>query len=261
MKKLLKIEYFPLISLAAGILSLLPQGLLFLLTLDEKGLVATGHILHILAWLPAGAALILSGVAGWQLHGHNRYGDNFPPSLPGAIGSFVLAGGVLVSIPFHLAFQGNTLGLLWLILAIVSVPCLVFTGLCRRTGKRPTALFHAVVCLFFAIHLVRCCQGWSREPQVETYVFALLASISLMLSAYHRAAFDAGIGRRRMQLLTGLAAGCLCLAAIPGSDYKLLYLTGSIWALTNLCVLTPPKRHRRTAEAAENTTDTPDNNE
>ena len=258
MKKLLKIEYFPLISLAAGILGLTFQGLLFLLTLDEKGLVASGHILHILAWLPVAAALILSGVTVWQLRGHNRYAHNFPASGSGAVGSFALAGGVLVTVPFHLELQGNALAVLWLLLAVVSVPCLVFTGLCRRTGKRPTALFHAVVCLFFAIHLVRCCQSWSREPQVETYVFALLSSIFLMLSAYHRAAFDAGIGRRRMQILTGLAAGCLCLAAIPGSDYKLLCFTGSLWALTNLCVLTPPKRHRRTAESEENTPDTPE---
>lgn len=265
MKKYLKIEYLPFLSLGTGVLGLILQGLLFLLTMDEKGLVASGHILHILAWIIMIAALALFGMVVTRLHGHNRYVDNFPASTPGAIGSFILAGGILLTVPFHLDFQGNILAVLWLILAVLSVPCLVFTGLCRRSGKRPVFLFHAVVCLFFAVHLVRCCQRWSSEPQLETYGFGLFASIALMLSAYHRAAFDAGIGRRRMQLFTGLAAGCLCLGAVPGAEDKLLYITGCIWALSNLCVLTPPRRRRRApqpeGEAApvqEETAETPE---
>lgn len=266
MKKYLNIQYLPFLSLAAGVLGLILQGLLFLLTLDEKGLVASGHFLSILAWIILLAVLAVSGVAVFSLHGHNRYGDNYPASTVGAIGSFVLAGGILATVPFHLDLQGNLLAVLWLVLAILAVPCLIFTGLCRRSGKRPAFLFHSVVCLFFAVHLVHCCQSWSSEPQIETYGFALLASIALMLSAYHRAAFDSGIGRRRMQLFTGLAAGCLCLSAIPGSDHKLLYLTGSIWALTNLCVLTPPRRRRRHAETnpeetiSEETAEAPEEN-
>lgn len=248
MKKYLNIQYLPHLSLGAGLIGLLLQGLLFLLTLDQKGLVASGHFLNILAWIVLIAVNVLFAVAVSRLHGHNRYGDNYPASTLGAIGSFALAAGILVTVPFHLDLQGNLLAVLWLVLAVLTVPSLIFTGLCRRSGKRPAFLFHSVTCLFFAIHLVHCCQSWSSEPQIETYGFSLLASIALMLSAYHRAAFDSGIGRRRMQLFTGLAAGCLCLAAIPGSQHKLMYLTGSLWALTNLCVLTPPRRRRRPAE-------------
>lgn len=248
MKKHLKIEYLPVLSLTAGVLGLILQGLLFLLTMDEKGLVASGHILHILAWLVMAAVLTVCAVVVSRLQGYNRYADNFPASALGAIGSFVLAGGILITILFHLEPQKDILAVLWLVLAALAVPCLIFTGLCRRSGKRPAFLFHSALCLFFAVHLVCSCRSWSSEPQLEIYGFALLASIALMLSAYYRAAFDSGIGRRRMQLFTGLAAGCLCLAAIPGSEYGLLYLTGSVWALTNLCVLALPRRRKRPAD-------------
>jgi len=60
------------------------------------------------------------------------------------------------------------------------------------------------------------------------------------LFAYYQTAFDVGMGSRRMQLGTGLLAAFACFAAVPGSETVLLYLTGGIWTLTNLCVLTPP---------------------
>ena len=60
-----------------------------------------------------------------------------------------------------------------------------------------------------------------------------------MLFSYYQTAFDVGMGKRRMQLGTGLLTVFACFAAIPGSQTALLYLTGGIWALTNLCALTP----------------------
>ena len=253
MKQFLKPKLLPLISFAAGLLGLLLQGLLFLLTMDQRGLVSSPHFLHIFALLIQGGALTLFVLCVLPLEGHNRYGDNYPASLPGGPGSFALAAAILLTVPGHLDIQGNVLGLLWLGLGVFAIPCLIFTGICRLQGKRPAFLFHSVTCLFFAVQLVMSCRNWSKEPQICTYIFALLGCIALMLSAYYRAAFDSGIGRRRMQLFTGLAAGCLCLAAIPGSDSPMLFFGGSLWALTNLCVLEPPKRRRRQEEVPPET--------
>ncbi len=245
MSKYLKHQSLPFVSLACGAVALLLQSLLFLLTEDDRGLVASGHFLHILAWLLTLGSLALCGFSVRPLAGHNRYADNFPVSLPGSIGSFLLAGGLVITVFLRPELRGDLLSLLWLALGILAVPCLIFTGICRMRGKRPAFLFHSVVFLFFAVHLVRCCQSWSSEPQPEVYGFALFADVFLMLTAYYRAAFDSGIGRRRMQLFSSLAAGCLCLAAVPGSADPFLYAAGSLWALTNLCVLDPPRRHRR----------------
>ncbi len=245
MKKYLKSQYLPYISLICGCIAMLLQGLLFLLTRDERELVASGHLLHISAWVLILGNLALCGISVRSLSGHNGYTDNFPASLPGGIGSFLLAGALVITLLFGLELRGDFLSLLWLVLGILAVPCLIFTGFCRVSGKRPAFLFHSVVFLFLAVHLVRSCQTWSREPQIEVYGFALFAEVFLMLSAYHRTAFDSGIGRRRMQLFCSLAAGCLCLTAIPGAEDPFLYAAGSLWTLSNLCAPELPRRHRR----------------
>ncbi len=249
MKKLLKIQYLPFLNLGVGLVGLLLQALL-MRTLDDRGLAEGQSPLHILAWAFAIAVLTGNAVAVFKLDGHNRYADNFPPSPVGGIGSFLLACAVLWAIFTHWEPYGDFLFHLWRATAVLAVPGLVFSGVCRIRGKRPSIWAHGMVFLFFASQLVRSCQVWSREPQLELYGFSMFGCICLMLSAYYRTAFDGGIGRRRMQLFMGLAAGMLCLMAIPGTADWPVYLTGSLWALSNLCVLTPPRRHHRTAPAA-----------
>ena len=66
-----------------------------------------------------------------------------------------------------------------------------------------------------------------------------------MLTAYHRAAFEAGIGKRRRFLYCGMMAGVLCFAALGHTDAPLVYLGGGIWSLLNLCPTLPPRRRRK----------------
>lgn len=251
MNKILKSEYLPILIPGMGGVGMALQSLLLLFATDDKGLVASGHMLHILAWLVAMGAAALTAVTVIRLNGPNRYNANFPASVPGAVGSFAAAAGILVSILFFAGDGTDVLALLWRILGGLSVAALIFTGICRMNGQRPAFFFHGVVCLFFALHLVCQCRLWSSESQLERYTFALFACIGLMLTAYYRAAFDSGIGRRRMQLFTSAMTCFFCLAAIPGADNALLYLTGGAWAITNLCVLTPPRRRPRPAPPAE----------
>lgn len=245
MNKIIHYKYLPYLIPGLGGIAMALQALL-LRTADGRGLVSSGHILYILAWLLAVAAVSLTSACVLKLNGPNRYNANFPASIPGAVGSFLLAAGIAASLLFGSAGQ-DLLTLLWLIFGIAAILSLIFTGICRISGRRPAFFFHGVVFLFFAMDLVCQCRVWSSESQMERYSFALLASIGLMLTGYYRAAFDSGIGRRRMQLFIGLLTCFFCLAAVPGSDHPLLYLTGGAWAVTNLCVLTPPKRRPRPA--------------
>lgn len=245
MNKILNYKYLPYLILGLGGLGMVLQSLLLLLYTDSKGLLPSGHFLHILAWLIGIAAIVLTVVTVIGLNGPNRYNANFPASVTGAVGSFLAAAGIAVSILFYGDSIGDFLSIAWRILGFLSILALVFTGICRLQGLRPAFFFHAAVCLFFALHLVCRCRSWSSEPQLERYSFALFACIGLMLTAYYRAAFDSGIGRRRMQLAAGLLTCFFCLASIPCADDPLLYLTGAVWAITNLCVLTPPRRRPR----------------
>ena len=250
MNKIIHYKYLPCLIPVLGSIAMALQ-FLTMRTVDEKGLVTSGHFGHILAWVIAVIATALVCLCVLKLKGSNRYRANFPASLIGAIGSFVLAAGIGISLIFY-ASGSDILAILWRIVGVLAIPSLVFTGICRMNGKQPEFFFHGAVCLFFALHLVCCCRVWSSETQLARYGFALLASIGLMLTGYYHSAFVAGIGTRRMQLFTGLMTGFFCLAAIPGSGNPVLYLTGAAWALTNLCVLTPRKRRPRPEPAPEN---------
>jgi hypothetical protein len=249
MNKILKHKYLPWLVSGLGGIAMALQ-FLMMRTKDESGLITSGYSGHIIAWILAVIAALLICMTVPRLKGPNRYKPNFPPSLAGAVGAFVAAAGIGISLVFF-APGSDILALLWRILGILSVFSLVITGLCRMSGGRPAFFFHGVICLFFALHLVCCCRIWSSESQPERYSFALLANIGLMLTGYYRAAFDAGIGTRRMQLCTGLATCFFCLAAVPTVSSPLLYLTGAAWAVTNLCVLRTFKRRPRPAPAPE----------
>ena len=71
----------------------------------------------------------------------------------------------------------------------------------------------------------------------DSVAFALLAA----------PAFDVGLGRRRMQLATGLMAAYLGYAALSGSGYLILYFGCAVWALTDLCSLTPKPKQENAA--------------
>ena len=249
MNKIIHYKYLPYLVPGLGIIAMALQFLL-MRTIDSKGLVADGSFGHTVAWVIAAIATALVCLYVPKLRGPSRYRINFPPSMAGAVGSFLVAAGIGISVIFFVP-GSDMLSVLWRILGILSVFCLIITGLCRIIGGRPAFFFHSVVCLFFAMHLVCSCRLWSSETQAARYGFALLANIGLMLTGYYRAAFDAGIGTRRMQLFTGLMTCFFCLAAVPGSVCPALHLTGAVWAVTNLCVLRTFKRRPRPAPTPE----------
>lgn len=250
MNKIIHHKYLPYLIPGLGCLAMGLQQLL-LGTRDEKGLVAAAHIGHILAWVIAAIAAAFVCLSVRKLKGPNRYRVNFPPSMAGAIGSFLAAAGIGISLIFFRPGK-DMLAVLWLIAGVLSVFCLIITGLCRIHGARPAFFFHGILCLFFALHLVCCCRIWSSETQIERYGFTLLACIGLMLTGYYQSAFAAGIGTRRMQIGISLMTSFFCLAAVPGSACPALYLTGAVWAATNLCVLRTFKRRPRPTVTTEN---------
>jgi len=200
--------------------------------------------LDILVWVVTAAAVVLSLVSVWKLDGSSRYGDNFTASTPAAMGCFALAGGIAASVITdwdawtRLELIRNFCGLL-------AIPAILWVGLCRRQGKRPFFLFHAVVCLYLTLYSVSHYQLWSSRPQLQDWFFSMAGAVLLTLFAYYQTAFDASMGKRRMQLATGLLAAFFCIAAAAAGEDMLLYIGGAVWTLTNLCSLTPVKRRRR----------------
>lgn len=252
MKLNLKPNQLPLLSLGLGGIGLALRWVLYAVAVDAKNLLPVLHPLEILLWLltVAAAAVIISMV--WKLEGSNRYVDNFTASTVSAVGCFAAAAGILVTVLTAKTGDAHILNHVCKALGILSAPALVLAGVSRMQGKRPLFLCHCVVCMYFALHLVSRYQIWSGNPQLQDYFYSLAGCALLMLFGYYQAAFDVGSGKRRMQLAIGLLAAFACFVAVSNTDCPLMYLTGGIWTLTNICTLTPvPRRQKK--EAPEQT--------
>lgn len=240
MLKNLKINIAALVTAGVGLLGLGLLALLYATGVDEKGLLVSGHPLMWVLGLVTVAAVALIFLYCRSRTGSDRFADNFPASLPGAIGSFAAAVGVLVTVLTELGSDTSFPGILCTVLGFASVVSFCVTGMCRLKGQRPLSLYHACVCLYFALTLVCRYRVWSANPQLTDSLFCLLASVCLMLTAYHRAAFDAGIGKRRIFLFFSLLTVMFSIMALWGEDGGFLYLYGGIWAITG--ILEVPKK-------------------
>lgn len=255
MKTILNAKKLPVLTACLGLLAMTLRFGLYLLGRDEKNLLITGHPLDLLVWTVTAAAAVLILGSVWKLEGASRYADNFAPSAAAAIGAFALAGGIAVSVILGNP-SGLRLDLMCRLSGALAIPAIIWAGLCRFNGKHPAFVFHALVCLHLTVYTISHYQTWSSHPQIQDWFFAMAGIVCLALFAYYQTAFDAGLGKRRMQLITGLLAGFFCIAAIAGSEDTLLYAGGAVWSLTNLCSLTPVPRRRRNP-ITENAKDVP----
>ena len=228
-KNILKPEKLPLLTVALGSLGLVLRMLLYMVAVDAKNLVRMGHPPEILLWLVtiAAAVLIINAV-------RKGYSVNFGNARMGGLGTAVMAAGVVITVleggiaPTGLEKIRDLLGLL-------SGAGLAAAAVSRWQGKQPFFLLYGIICVFFAIHMVSCYQLWSSNPQIQDYVFTLAACIGLMLFSYQQAAFYAGIGKEKWLLAMGLVSVFSCLVCVSGTENPILYLTGGIWGVTNLC--------------------------
>ena len=244
MNKYLKPAYLPFFSLGAGLITLILRLILLSTGEDDKGLLVTGSFADIFSWLLAVVAMVVILFGTWNLREANKFSFNFPPSVMGAIGTLAGAFGILVTSISELFAGGDALQLIGACLGMLAVPGLVFSALCRYQGKRPSVLFHGVVCLYLMIHLVSHYRLWSSYPQIQSYGFELLSIVCLMLACYHRATFDVGEGNRRSYAFCALAAVYFSVATLPGCNNPIFFIGCALWMLTNLCNLKAlPGRH------------------
>jgi len=226
------------LSIAAYIL----RRALYATAVDAKNLLLPGHPLEVLLCMVVlfGAALIVFTVR--KLDGAQDYEDNFTPSSPAALGHALMGCTVLMMALLYQLPLGGTVSLVWKVLGILCGPAMIWGGFCRMKGRKPFFGIHAAVCLFLLLYLVSRYQDWSGNPQLQDYVFELLALVCLTLFSYQCAAFEVGTGNRRMQLATGLLALLLCGAANLRAQVPALYFSGLIWTATDLCRLDPPPK-------------------
>ena len=226
----------PWAALIAGVL-----GFILALLFSVRGETS----LYLLLWV---LTVVTFGLLIWftrELKQAPKYSFNFPASRWGAVGTAAAAVGILTASINKIFYVTDALAALDVILGFSSVAALVFLTICRRKGDHPSAIFHAIVCVYLMVDLVSMYRLRSADPQVWEYCFSLLASVALMLGCYYDAEFAANNGHRGKHTLAHMAAVYLCLLSLPTADNPIFYLAMAVWMLTNLCNLTPMPRETR----------------
>ena len=234
MKFDLKVNQLPLFTLLCGGMGTLLRIWLYATGLDDDGLLISAHPAGILVLI---LAALTVGLLLWFLrhfHTQGKYTRQFPSSVWGAVGAFACAAGILLTVMTALVRREAAVSLISGILGIAAAAAMAFAGLCRLKALRPSFLFHTVICLFFVLRLISQYQTWSADPQLHDYCFQLLATVSAMLFAYHRAALDLKCGDRRPLVTIGLLGSFFsCLSLVATTDI-LFYAGLAVWMVTNL---------------------------
>ena len=240
MKRPVSYKLLPWPIAAMGCMSLFLRFALYTME-NQIGLLPARHPLYLASLVLAGAAAsILLGFLP-RLKGPQGYQENFPFSRPRAQGSFV-AGLLMFPIAAGIFSSYTTiLQLIWGVLGFAASVCLIASGYFQLKDEKPPFFLYLVICLFFVCHMVCSYQSWSGNPQVEDYIFSLFACIFLSLFAYQKAAFSTEMGSRRILLFSGLMAVFFCSGALHSPDDARFYAAGGLWAISNLCVIDPPK--------------------
>ena len=217
-----------MVSLGAVLLALRLR--LYIVAVDEKNLLVSGHMLSWLIWAVTAAALILAVTAALR----TKETDTLPVSSPvAALGDGLFAIAIAITV-FAMGTPASVLEKVRMAAGYLCVPCLGYAAFCRAKGKPVFFGCFAVVCVFFALYLVSCYRLWSSNPQLQDYVFAMLTCAAVTIFAYQSAALAAGIGSKCLWLAAGMLTVAFGIAAVCQAENGLLYMAAAGWALTGL---------------------------
>jgi len=236
----LKLKYLPPLIGTASILGFGISVCSFLVDTDDRGLLPNIHPALILLLILAAVVIGLLFLTTRRLKDIHSYKKLFPPSVPAMVGCILAAIGTAVHSVIALQDPLSILEVISGIMGCVSAVLLVFAGLFRIKALRPHYLFYGMITISLVLHLISGYQHWNTVPQFQEFLFPLVASVFLMLTAYHRAALDGDCGSRRDFVFFSLGAGFFCSLAIPGEHWP-FYLGMAVWSFTGLCSLKQKK--------------------
>lgn len=239
-------NYLKFLALGTGIGGCALRITLYLTGLDRKGLPVAGH------WAQNGLLILTAAVFVFFLlitrtiQGSQDYRSAYPRSVVSGIGCLIAAFAFFMSdLPDAMLGSFHTPEL---VLRCGAVFSLCFVAFCRFAGRKPPFLFHGISCLYLVLRMICLYRLWSPDPQLIDYGFYLGAYISLILTCYQFAAFDADCGSHKKLWFWGLVSVYLCGVSLSGNQEPLFLLLCMVWVLTNL---SNPEAEIPAADAAE----------
>ena len=236
MKQLTK----PLTSAAGfalgGVIAMLLRFWFLRTGIDDRGLLSTGHLGSILSYV------LCFGlpVAFFVLLNKEEQSVCFSATPLSAAGYFILTIGLGVAAWKLISSTTLVLHLAAGAFGIIGAICALVAGIYAIRGFKTHPLFFCPGALFFACFLFCRYQQWSGEPEMQRYVFQLLAAALSMITLYQRSAFSVNMATGKSYLLWSRAALLMCLAAIPGSQLPVLWLATAVFFVLDGCEETAP---------------------
>lgn len=204
---------------------------LYIVAVDSKNLLISGHWLSYVIWAVAAVCLAVVVVAALRTEERKSLSVGGPIA---ALGDGLFALAILIAV-LDMDTPVSVLEKARLVVGYLCVPALLVSAVFRAKGKPVFFGCFCVVCVFFALYMVGFYQTWSSNPQLQDYGFAMLACAAVTLFAYQNAALSVGIGSRRVWLATGLATVAFGISAVSGSIFSMMLYLGAVgWALTGL---------------------------
>lgn len=250
MKLAVKAATLKYLTLCAGGVGLLLRIALYTTGIDGRGLLTENHWAQIAILILTPVTIVALIFLCRGLSGPARYQDCYPVSALASLGAALGGAAVLATAISEFSLMTGA-DAAFSVLGIAAGVSLLILAAYRLMGKKPIALFHALVSLFFAFRMVHQYRFWSADPQLQDYCFCLSSYVALMLTAYHHAAFDADMGNHKRLWLFSLASVYLCCLSLKGEMDTRLLLGCGIWAFTNLTTLVTRRRQRPAVNLSE----------
>ncbi len=238
----LKPKLLPFLIPGAGALGLYMRIWLFSTGVDEQGLLLAAHPANYIMYILTAAALVYLLVSVMPLGGVPSISKLFPRSMAACVGSCIAAAAILVSTVADLPDKRDIFGIITAGLGLLAAAGLVVAGVLRVIQEQPRYYLHAAVTAYFLLHLVSQYKSWNIDPQLQDYLPQLMASVFLMLAAYHRTMLEAGTGSRRWYVFFNYGALYFCCISLWSAN-PVFYLGMIAWTATARCSLTPGRSY------------------
>ena len=236
MKHPFRFSLLPFFTMGAGGLGLALRFWLFSAT-DERGLLPSNHpansMIYILTALTMGVLFLAT-----QKPAPRR----IDKQLMRIISTCAYAiGGLCLILTAVWNLTGSNARLAWVAVAasVVGGLAMLFMAFLKFARKRLPYWLPAILTVVLMLDTVTQCQVWGAVPQLQVYFFPLLASVSLILTAYHKTVFAARQNNLRPLAFFSQSALFFCCLSLNSTQW-ILYFGMLFWSAVQIypCILT-----------------------